>query len=197
VDAKLDFLRELGNIGASHGTTALSKMLHGERLTLVVPEAEMLSFSELGNFIGETEEIVAGIYVRMTGDAEGHMAFILPYPSAVTLANMLTMGSDTELTEIGKSALLEVGNIMITSYINALSALTNLTLYPSVPDIAIDISAAIWQSILVNAEIADQVTLIKTIFTTPNKIELSGRIIFLPTEAGFAKIAEVLGLEEF
>lgn len=196
MDVKLDFLRELGTIGASHGTTALSKMLHGQRLSLVVPEAEMLSFNELADYIGGSEEIVAGIYVEMTGEAEGHMAFILPYPSAVTLVNMLTLGSETELTEIGTSALLEVGNIMITSYLNALNALTGLKLYPSVPDLAIDISAAIWESILVNAEIADQVTLIKTVFTTP-KVELSGRIIFLPTEEGFAKIAKVVGLEEY
>lgn len=196
MDARLDFLRELGNIGASHGTTALSKMLHGERLNLVVPEAEMLSFTELGNYLGSAEEIVVGIYVRMTGEAEGHMAFILPYESAVTLANMLTNETSTELTEFGTSALTEVGNIMITSYINALSALTNLKLYPSVPDLAIDISAAIWQSFLVSAEIADTVTLIRTVFTTP-EFELSGRIIFLPNEEAFSKIATLLGLEEF
>ncbi|MGB4472141.1 MAG: chemotaxis protein CheC, partial [Limnochordia bacterium] len=41
---KLDFLSELGNIGASYATTALSKMLHDAKLKLTVPQSRLLSF---------------------------------------------------------------------------------------------------------------------------------------------------------
>ena len=47
---------------------------------------------------------------------------------------------------------------MITSYLNALSALTNFVLRPSIPGLAIDMAGAVWQSVLAGALIDDEVT---------------------------------------
>ncbi len=196
MDAKLDFLQELGNIGAGHATTALSHLLNGQRFDLIIPEALMLPFQEVGTFIGGHEQVVAGIYIEMSGDAVGHMAFLLPLESAVNLVNLLTGEERSELDEMGLSALQEVGNIMIASYLNALSDLTGLLLMPSVPGVAIDMAGAVWQSILAGAQVADTITLIKAQFST-NSIAIEGNIIFLPNEDDFQKIARILGLEDF
>ncbi len=73
--ARLDFLKELANIGTGHATTALSQMLQGKLFQLVVPDAQMLPFEELADFIGGLEQVVAGIFVIISGDVAGHMAF--------------------------------------------------------------------------------------------------------------------------
>lgn len=192
--AKLDFLKELANIGTGHATTALSQMLHGKLFQLVVPDAQMLPFDELADFIGGLEQVVAGIFVIISGDVKGHMAFLLPLDSAVLLIELLTGDADEDLSELQLSALQEIGNIMITSYLNALSKMTGLLMAPSVPGLAIDMAGAVWQSVLAGAQATSDVTLIRTEFFARGTT-IEGNIIFLPDEEDFAKVARILGLE--
>ena len=70
----------------------------------------MLPFEEAAAFIGGLEQVVAGIFVAISGDVSGHMAFILPIDSAMVLVRLLTSDDSGELTEMGLSALQEMGN---------------------------------------------------------------------------------------
>ena len=194
-DARLDFLKELGNIGTGHATTALSQMLQGKLFQLVVPDARMLPFEEAAVFIGGLEQVVAGIFVAISGDVSGHMAFILPIDSAMILVRLLTSDDSGELNEMGLSALQEMGNIMITSYLNALATMTNMVITPSVPGVAVDMAGAVWQSVLAGAQVANEVTIIRTDFYADGSA-IEVHIIFLPDEEDFVKIARVMGLEE-
>lgn len=196
MNARLDFLQELGNIGASHAATALSRMLDGKQLKLVAPQARMLEFAEAAEFINSSEDIVACIYMQMLAEIRGNIAFMLSKDSAINLLKILIGSHQEELDELARSALLEVGNIMLGSYLTALSLLTNTKIKPTVPVIAIDMRGAIWQSILAGANIVDTVTIIDTHFSTANT-KLNGHIIFLPnddiykkTVSGFLRVSE-------
>ncbi len=125
------------------------------------------------------------------------MAFILPVECAAVLVKLLVgNGRSGEVFDaLGRSAIEELGNIMITSYLNALSALTGLVMKPSIPGLAIDMAGAVWQSILAGALVDDEVTLIRTEFSAEG-VAIDGNIILLPAEDEFKKIARVLGLEE-
>mgnify|MGYP000852637497 FL=1 len=196
---RLDFLRELGNIGIGHATTALSEMLQGKLFRLVVPDARILPFEEAAAYIGGLDEVVAGIFMQISGDVTGHMAFILPIESAHTMVEMLTQrkGTDEEIfDELGRSALEEIGNIMITSYLNALSALTDLVMSPSIPALAIDMAGAVWESVLAGALVDEAVTIIRTDFSADG-VDIGGNIVLLPDEEEFQKIEHALGLEDF
>lgn len=81
-EMKLDFLRELANIGTGHATTALSQMLDGKLFQLVVPDAQMLPFTEAADYMGGLEKVVVGIFVVISGDVQGHMACLHPLESA-------------------------------------------------------------------------------------------------------------------
>jgi chemotaxis protein CheC len=179
VKDKLDFLSELGNIGASYATTALSKMLHDAKLKLTVPQSRLLSFNEAANYIPDPEAVVVCVYMRMVEGFEANIAFILPLNSAVALAEYLTSEKSDHLSELGLSALLEVGNIMLSSYLTALSMLSGAKLTPTVPGIAVDMNGAILESILADAGITDFVTVLETHFSTDN-MELSGNLFFIP-----------------
>lgn len=48
-----------------------------------------------------------------------------------------------QLSELDRSALVEVGNIMISTFVNALSGLAGVTIQPSVPGFAVDMQGAI------------------------------------------------------
>ncbi len=186
MDAKLDFLQELGNIGASHAATALSHMLSGKRLQLVVPEARSLSFSEAAEYMGGMEDVVTCVYMQVLEEFHGHMAFILPMESSINLVSLLLEKNLKEITDLAESALLEVGNIMLGSYMTALSLLIGVRVTPTVPVIAIDMAGAIWQTILANAGAVDTVTVIDTGFST-TRTQLMGHIIFLPSDNLFEK----------
>jgi chemotaxis protein CheC len=194
-EMKLDFLRELANIGTGHATTALSQMLDGKLFQLVVPDAQMLPFTEAADYMGGLEKVVVGIFVVISGDVQGHMACLHPLESARTLIRLLTGEDKPEIDEMGRSALQELGNIMVTSFLNALSKMTNLLMMPSVPGLAIDMAGAVWESILAGAEVAGEVTVIRTRFSAEGEA-IEGHIIFLPDEDDFNKIARQFGLEE-
>ncbi len=194
-DAKLDFLKELANIGTGHATTALSQMLSGRLFQLVVPDAQMLPFSEAAAYIGGSEQVVVGIFVVVSGDVKGYMAFLIPLDSALVLLRLLTGDDSGEIDELARSALQELGNIMITSYLNALSKMTDLLMAPSVPGVAIDMAGAVWESVLAGAQVTNEVTVIRTEFFADGE-SIEGNIIFLPDDDDFNKIARLLGLEE-
>lgn len=194
-DARLDFLKELANIGTGHATTALSQMLSGRLFQLVVPDAQMLPFNEAAEFVGGLEQTVAGIFIVVSGEVKGHMAFLLPLDSALVLLRLLLGSECNEIDDLARSALQELGNIMVTSYLNALSKMTGLLLAPSVPGVAVDMAGAVWESVLAGAEVINEVTVIRTEFFADGEA-IEGNIIFLPDDEDFKKIAHILGLEE-
>ncbi|MFO7318099.1 MAG: chemotaxis protein CheC, partial [Bacilli bacterium] len=77
----LDILKEIGNIGAAHAATSLSNMLN-KKIDMRVPKAEMVTFNEMMELMDGPEKVVVGIYLRIEGDLEGSMFFILPIEQA-------------------------------------------------------------------------------------------------------------------
>ena len=139
-DMYVDVLKEIGNIGAGNATTAMANMLN-IRINMDVPRVELLTFQELGSAICPEDESIVGIYLEVTDDITGSMMFLMKLDSAHYLVNKL-MGRPADYAEdfdeMDMSALKEIGNIIAGSYLNALSAMTQLTIAPSVPYIAID-----------------------------------------------------------
>lgn len=137
---ELDVMKEIGSIGTSHAATALSKMLQKE-IRITLPEVSILGYEEAVDRIGNPEEIVAAVLVKMDGDVEGLMLFLFNLEFGNTVLEKL-MGekfSDfVELDEIAYSALVEVGNIIICSYINAFSQLVKVDIDLSVPSATVN-----------------------------------------------------------
>lgn len=189
---QLDLLRELGNIGAGNATTALSAMLGDRKLEMVVPSVVVLSLPETMELLGGPEAPVAGIYISVSGDISGHMALLLPQTSALELVHQLMGVSGGQLDEMGRSVLQEVGNIVVGSYLNALSDMTGFKLMPSVPALAIDMAGAIWGAILAGAQITeDLITVIKTDFISEGR-QVEGHILLLPGKDEFRKFFQIL-----
>ena len=89
----LDVLKELGNIGAGNATTALATMLQ-TKVDMSVPQVRLLKFPEVGAILGGEEQIVAGVYLAISGDITGSIMFLVKEEVAVHLINKL-MGSET------------------------------------------------------------------------------------------------------
>ena len=189
-----DVLKEIGNIGAGNATTALAQMLQC-KVDMKVPQVKLLSFSEVGILMGGEEQVMAGIYLLVEGDIRGSIMFLLEYHSARNLvAKLMGMQCEgEEFTEMEMSALKEIGNIITGAYLNSLSTLTGLTIYPSVPDLSIDMAGAILSVPAIEfGTLGDKILLIQTQFT--DEIELDGYFILIPDMESYDKILNSLGI---
>lgn len=199
----LDVLREIGNIGAAHAATALSMLLN-KKIDMNVPKAEMVTFDEMMELAGGAESVVAGIYLRITGDVNGSMFFVLPVEQANQFIQRLVQDDQinfekAQVTEIGASALQELGNILSGSYLSALSDFTNLNIYPSVPELCVDMVGAIISFGLVElSQVSDYVIVIDTAIDEEEmekEKSVHGHFFLLPDPESFQTIFQALGVE--
>lgn len=192
-DEFFDVLKEIGNIGAGNATTALSQML-GTKVDMSVPKVKLVEFKEVGTTLGGEEQIVAGIYLTINGDISGSIMFMQKKESARAMVSKL-MGMDIsgdDFSEIEQSALKEIGNIITGAYLNSLSSLTGLTIYPSVPDLCIDMAGALLSVPAIEfGSVGDKLLLIQTNFA--NDVDLSGYFVLVPDEESYSKILSSLG----
>ncbi len=141
----LDVLKEIGNIGSGNAASALASLMSAT-VDISVPSVKLLGFEETVEFLGGPENIVIGMLVGLTGDITGMMLYILQKNFANEMLKSV-MGKEIndlfELDEMDNSFICEIGNIMAGSYVNAISALTGLTIDISVPNLTVDMVGAI------------------------------------------------------
>ncbi|MCR5619955.1 MAG: chemotaxis protein CheC [Lachnospiraceae bacterium] len=190
-----DVLKEIGNIGAGNAMTALSQML-GCKIDMGVPQVDLLGFSEVGTAIGGEEQIMVGVFLGVEGDITGSMLFLVEQKSAKYLINKVMMGMGDpgeEFTEMELSAMQEVGNIITGAYLNSLSTLTNLKIYPSPPALTVDMAGAILSVPAIEFGIyGDQILMIQSKFF--DEVQIDGYFILVPDVESYKKILTSLGL---
>ena len=192
----MDVLKEIGNIGAGNATTALASMLQ-QKVDMKVPKVDLMEFKEVGLFLGGEDSIMAGVYLLVEGDINGSMMFLSHKKAAKHMVNQLLMGmghpEEEEFDEMELSALKELGNIMTGSYLNALSDLTKLKIFPSVPEIKIDMAGAILSAPAIEfATLGDKILMIQTNFT--DDLDIDGYFILVPDLDSYDKIMKALGM---
>ena len=142
---EIDTLREIGSIGTGNAATALSQML-GKEVRITLPEVRIMGYNEAIEWIGGPEAVTAGVLVKMSGDMGGIMLSVQKLELVnIILETMLGKGiqSYEELAELEQSALIEIGNIMISAFVTALSGLAGINVNLTVPAFAVDMQGAI------------------------------------------------------
>lgn len=192
---ELDALKEVGNIGAGNAATALSQIL-SKRVDMTVPRVRVLSLDKVPELLGGTENLVVGVYLRIFGDIQGNIMFLLPTKSAEKLVGMLLgeIIEDGVQGEISQSAIMEVGNILTSSYLNALSAFAGLTVVPSTPALAYDMAGAILSTILIElSEVSDYALLIETEFIGDGEA-IDGNFFMIPDLDSLYVLLKTIGV---
>ena len=142
-------MQELGNIGAAHAATTLSQML-GSTIEMSVPAIKVIDLSQLGDYMGE--ESAAMVAFELQGDIPhgGYVLFYITRESAIRMTNTMLGMTETNrtLSEMDESALLEVGNIMVSAFLDATAELLGFVMLPSPPALTIDMAHAAMQSLI-------------------------------------------------
>jgi chemotaxis protein CheC len=190
----LDILKEIGNIGAGNAATALSTMLN-KTIDMNVPEVKVIDLKE-GSFFKDAETTVAGVYVEFYGDIKGTILFIIEED---TLGKMLSMllPQPTELeidklSDVEVSALSEVVNILAGSYLMALNTFTGLRAYHTVPNLAVDMAAAILSVPIIEFSLyGDKAVFIESNLTDGTD-NINNYFIFIPSVNSFPVLLQAL-----
>ncbi len=195
---QLDVLKEMGNIGAGNAATALSNMIE-KNVDIEVPKVRIVDLSELYKILESPEEITAATVVAVNGEAPGKMLMLFGSKSAKELISFL-IGQEpedlTKLNEMQSSVLMEIGNIMCSSYIIALSNLTSLFLESGVPILAVDmIGAIISETSILTAEDYDDVIMIENLLKIRDEGNVNGFMMMFPESESLEKIFSKFGIQ--
>lgn len=194
----VDVLKELGNIGSGNAATSLSSFM-GKEINIDIPNVRILGFNEVAGFVGGMENIVMGLLVKFDGDINGMILYVF---DSEFISGVLStffgkeFSSFTDLDEMEQSAFCEIGNIMASSYVNALASMTGLFINISTPSICIDMAGAILSVPSIEfAKIGNKVLFIDDSFGIGSDGDkIKSNMILIPEMESLNKLFETLGV---
>jgi chemotaxis protein CheC len=189
-DLQLDALRELANIGSGNASTALSSML-GRSVDISVPSARVLPMAQAVGTIGDPEAEATAVVLGVVGDMGASVLLLFTPQDAELMCGLLGVDPATDLAE---SALQEIGNIVGTSYINALAGMTGMALEPTPPATATDMLGAMVQSVLAERAGASDVALLLDSELRVEGEDCSVSFLLVPEQGGVEQLLARLGL---
>jgi chemotaxis protein CheC len=189
-DMQLDALRELANIGSGTAGTALSSLL-GRPVDISVPKAAALELADAVEAAGDPEDVVWAVAVPVDGDLDAIALLLVGEADAASICGML--GVDAE-SEDGRSALQEIGNILVASYIGALATMAGFELDLRPPSSARDMLAAVVATVLAGASQGHDLAIM-----LDSELEVEGEacalsFMLLPTPEGVDELLNRIGL---
>jgi chemotaxis protein CheC len=180
----------LANIGSGTASTALSGML-GKSVDISVPNAFVLPMAEAVGSIGDAESEATGVVLGIIGDLPGSVLLLFTPKDAELMCGLLGVEAGSEY---GISALMEIGNIVGASYINALGQMIGLDLEPTPPAAATDMLGAIVQTVLAERAGAGDVALLLDSDLVVEGEDCSVSFLLVPDQGGVEQMLERLGV---
>ena len=189
VSDKFKLLNEITNVGAKHAAVVLTKMI-GISVDVSFPEMSVVNLDELLQSDEFKDKLVGFGFSRFRGDIQGIAALLLPDASVRTALKSFfyrDIKSLDEMEDMDYSGLKEIGNIIIASFLNALSNTYQITALPTVPDVAVDLLPSIFQefSLMLMSEDKENLISFRTQLVTQGgeKVIFGSLLIFFDPES--------------
>ena len=197
----LDVFKEIGNIGAGNAASALAGLL-SKRISMTVPDASVVPFANILSVLEGPETLVAGILIDISGDLNGYIMLMLGMKDAMSMVSEAlgeptrdVTAQDFALSDLELDTLEEIANIIVGSFLSAISKFTGLGIKPSVPQIAVDMLGAIISIATIEyGMIGDTVLFLKTQFSDIAGA-ISGHFFLIPDYSSYKILLKALGLE--
>jgi len=198
-DLHFDLLQEIANIGSGSAVTSLSQLVN-KKIDMNIPKLQVLEFDQVSEAIGGAENPVCAILVNISSpNINGIMMFLIEHKHSMSLVSMLLKDIEWISNEFGmmeQSAITEIGNILTSSYLIALSSLLGEKIGSSIPYLSIDMAGAILSVPAIEfGKVADKAFFIETIFRGGDPtIDISGYFMLVPDLDSFRFIFDKFGM---
>lgn len=190
---QIDALKELINIGGGNAATSISEIID-EPVNMRVPVIDIMDYEELYSTVMAEDKPVYAVMNQVYGDAGGIFLFSLTHEVVKTMTAMM-LPKDIEVTsELEQSAIIELENIVVNSFLMALSKEINYNMLSSVPQLTVDMFGSIISSLYMEmGQFDEQLLIIKNEFLyLGDKIDAS--LYFIPYEGTLEKIFKSMGV---
>jgi chemotaxis protein CheC len=133
---EMDILREVGSIAVGNASIALSEILT-RKINVQLPSLKLISTEQMTAQLS-TNHIVTCVSCNILSGLKGEILFVLEEKSAFKLIDSCFpqhFGDNRGaiFTEMGLSMIKEIGNVIISSYVGALSMILKTIVIISIP----------------------------------------------------------------
>ncbi|MGN0596790.1 MAG: chemotaxis protein CheC [Ruminiclostridium sp.] len=193
----LDVLKEVGNIGSGNASTALSAMI-GKNVLIEMPKVKLLDFQDAIDQAGGAETVIAGILVRLSGDIDGMILFLIEQEFAEIIIKTFFGKEHIDLLALDEndvSTLSEIGNIMASSYVGAIAQLAGIQINVEAPSFTADMLGAVMSVPAIEfGEVSDKLLFIDKSLKIDD-VSVKSNMMLIPTVESLAKLLGKLGVE--
>lgn len=183
--ADLDFWAGLVSKGTTNAMANLSQMV-GQEISVASFGLRQVPVAEISHLMGGPATESIGIYLTISGSADGHIMLMYDPKIAHQFVDMLmglAPGTTQVLGEMEESALGELGNIVGSAFLNALADATGLTLLPSPPTVMKDMVGALLDVITADILLTqDDAFIAQTAFHAQDRT-IAGQFFVIPTQS--------------
>lgn len=190
---QLDFIKELSNVGGGNAATSISQLIK-KPVNMTVPIIELINYDELYENTMAEDTVVNAVIMKMFGDAEGTFLFVTSEGALNDLINMMMPEGIPITDELSQSGIKELVNILVTSFVNAISKMVNINILSSVPVLTIEMFGAIFSSVYMESEQYDEnIMIIKNEFLYQGDI-IDSSLYFVPKPGVLANLFKIIGI---
>jgi len=196
-DDQLDALQEVINIGASHAATALSTMVN-KNIKIGIPNIKVIPIEETIECV-QNEDVVAGVFLKTGGNLPVYVIMLTSFDSALALSNLL-LGSEPDyykgdLDEMERSAIKEVGNIIMSSFFDSVTEFIGESMIPGPPSLAYDMPSVVFEYIMIQlGSIAQEITVFDVQINEENDGMFDVDMFLMPEPDTIKKMLTKIGM---
>ncbi len=192
--------------GLTRAADALAEMTCHE-IIVAAPSVRLCSAADVIAMAGGPDTVVVGIYLGIGGSLTGHALLMLPPRGAHHLAQILIDGIAQSADEdadadplvfdpLAISALQEVGNVMISAFLNELGMHLLEPVMPSVPQAVVEMAGAILDGVLMDLSMeGDSLLAARAAFIDGDEA-IEGTLLVLPRPESLGTLLDVLGVDQ-
>ena len=189
-ELQIDALREVANTGSGHAAGDLSEML-GHSFEISVPRALVTDVETAIDMLGGAGTEMSAVGIRVGGDVEAMLVAMFSPEQATNLCGLLGIEYDSDM---GRSVLQEVGNVLACAYANVLAEMSGIQFEVHPPDVLADLLGSIMASLVAatTRDIGNVLLIDSTIGINDADAQMS--VLFVPFDDGIDQLLERLGV---
>lgn len=172
-------LKEIINIGGGNAATSLSKLIE-RPVKMEVPTLELMEYEEVYHSILSDDEEVKVVMMQLLG-GEGCFLFVISPDDIEDLSKMMYKENEEMNEYLANSAVKELVNILVNSFLNSSMQMLEMDLIASVPLMTHDLFGSVLTSVYMEQGQYDNTIIImhNEFWSMGEKIE--GSLFFIPT----------------
>lgn len=173
-------IKEIVNIGGGNAATSLAQLIN-QPVRMDVPTLELMDYEEVFKKIRAEDIAVKVVLVRLR-EGEGSFIFVVEPEHACKLAKMMISTNEKISEDLSDSAITELANILVNSFLNATMKILNKNLTASVPIVIVDMFGSVLTSLYMEQSYFDsKIIIIKNEFWSMGE-KIEGSLYFVPDQ---------------